>query len=438
MAINLKLGLGLALLVPSLILSYAYPRTALWLFLIYMPFSGTFVYWVGGGNPILQLSKDVFYIPALLALIIDARRRNKKIFVKEQLVPTLAILFVISLITLLLANGAKEFLPFCKDLADPYLRDANGDLVINPQTGIVILLPCKKGIPFLQGILGLKVLLGYVPLIFCGYYLIDSKEKLFFLGRLLVILAIVCCSLALVQYFYLKTGRCIGTRGATGDELFKASLQAKCLVGGSLLYSPSQGQIRLPGTFVSPWHWAWFLIANSAITFTVAFGDPMRRWRIVGITGLILVVINSVICGQRIALALVFGFIVLLIFTSGLFLRLQKFIPFLILLIVPLVYIAINNPDVVQARVDSFVTRWNTSPPHIFIANQLKLAWANQKGILGNGLGTATSSTRVFGDISLIETFHAKLLSEIGLIGLIAFIAFVAHLTILTFADYRS
>ena len=60
----------------------------------------------------------------------------------------------------------------------------------------------------------------------------------------------------------LKTGRCQGTEGlgVSGIDLFKPNLNAKCLVGGSLLYAPSQGVIRLPGTFVSPWHWAWFLV----------------------------------------------------------------------------------------------------------------------------------------------------------------------------------
>ena len=50
-----------------------------------------------------------------------------------------------------------------------------------------------SGSPFLQGILGMKILLGYVPLIFCAYYLIEDKKKLLFIGRLFVVLAIICC-----------------------------------------------------------------------------------------------------------------------------------------------------------------------------------------------------------------------------------------------------
>jgi hypothetical protein len=83
-------------------------------------------------------------------------------------------------------------------------------------------------------------------------------------------MAIACCVLGLMQYFMLVTGVCAGTDHLSGADLFKATLEAKCFVGGALVYSPSQDIIRLPGTFVSPWHWAWFLIANSALTFASA------------------------------------------------------------------------------------------------------------------------------------------------------------------------
>ena len=143
-----------------------------------------------------------------------------------------------------MVNGAQETLvPYCDNLTDyeKFLRAPDGTLLLNPETGIIYKTPCKEGSPFLQGVLGLKVLLGYVPLIFCGYYLIEDKKQLIFLGRVLLVLAIVCCSLGIIQYLMLKTGYCAGTR-ATGADLFRASLESRCLVGGSLLYSPGQGQ----------------------------------------------------------------------------------------------------------------------------------------------------------------------------------------------------
>ena len=429
-AVDLKIGLGIAALIPTLLFSFQYPRPALWFFLIYMPFSGTIVYSVGGGSIALQLVMDAFYLPAFVALLIECQRKNKPVFVVKQLVPTLAILVFVCLMTLFIVNVSQQMLPFCSDLPQRYLP--------RPEGGPPILIPCKDGIPFLQGILGLRVVIGYIPLIFCAYHLIEDKKRLLFLGRLLLVLALICCTLGLVQYWMLETGRCAGTRGAAGIDLFKASLDARCFVGGSLLYSPEQGEVRLPGTFVSPWHWAWFLVANGVICYATAFGDSSFRWRMAGLAGMALVFVNAVISGQRLALALVPALIILSLFLTGQIANLKRFIPVGVGLAIILGVAIAHNPDIVQNRVDSFVSRWNASPPHLFVQQQLDYAAENLQGFLGNGLGRGTNSTRVFGGVALIETFHAKLLYEIGYVGLFVFLLFVTHLTIVAWIKSRS
>ena len=439
--INFKIGAIAVILIPSLVLSYCYPRQALWFFLIYMPFSGTVTYWIGGGNALFQLSKDVFYFPPLIALIQDCRKKNKPILVNKKLILTFSVLVACAFMTLFLVNGSQQFiLPYCDSLTQDniFLKAPDGSFLLDPDTNLVIKTPCKDGIPMLQGILGLKAFLGYIPLIFVGYYLIETKQQLIFLGRLLLTLAIICCGLGLIQYGMLTTGICKGTTAAIGEQLFRASLQAKCFVGGSLLYSPSQGQIRLPGTFVSPWHWAWFLIANSFITFTVAFTDTSFFWRIAGLGGLALVFMNSVVSGQRIALALVPVCVVICLVLTGQIVNLKRFLPIGIGLALILTIVATYNPQIVQQRVDSFVARWNTSPPHLFIQEQINFAVRQQKGILGRGLGKATNSARAFGPTALVETYHPKLLYEVGYPGLIAFMIFVTNLVIVTFRSYRS
>ncbi len=438
---NLKLALGIIVGLPCIVFSYFYPRPALWVFLVYMCFSGTITYWIGGGNLLFQVAKDVFYLPALVALVQECRRQRKPIIVNSKLKLTFFILLTLALMTLFFVNGGQQVaLPYCDSLSDydKLLRSPDGSFILNPETGIVIETPCKTGIPFFQGILGLKVFLGYVPLIFCAYYLIDSDKQLVFLGRLLVMVAIVCCGLGIIQYFLLSVGICEGTRAASGGELFRATTGAKCLVGGSLLYSPSQGQIRLPGTFVSPWHWAWFLIANSFITFSVAFSDKAIFWRTSGLVGLALVCINSIICGQRIALALVPVCVFISLILTGQIVNLKRFIPIGTLLALILTTVALANPAIVQDRVDSFVTRWNTAPPHLFVIEQIDFAISEQRGILGRGLGKATNSTRAFGDTALVETYHPKLLYEIGYPGLISFVIFTTNIVIVTFSSYRS
>ena len=394
---------------------------------------------MGGGNALFQLAKDGLYLPAFLGLLQECRRKRKPIIVSKKLVGSLILIVAFALLTLFIVNGFNQLLPACDSLSeyDKFLRDANGELILSDR-GIVITTPCKKSIPFAQGLLGFKVLLGYVPLIFCAYYLIEDKKKLLFLGRLLVILAIICCTLALIQFWMLKTGRCAGNEYAVGAELFKPSLRAKCFVGGAVLYAPSQGQVRLPGTFVSPWHWSWFLVGNAAICFSVAFSDTAFLWRNLGLAGMALVFINAVICGQRLALAAVPGILIIMLFVTGKFADLKRFIPLAIGLSLVLFFgFSFLNPDFIQERIDSFVSRWNASPPYLFIQDQFDFAIRTQAGIFGRGLGTATNSTRIFGDVSLVETYHPKLWFEMGFVGLAAFMIFVSHLCIVTFQAYH-
>ncbi|NEO84602.1 MAG: hypothetical protein F6J87_10165 [Spirulina sp. SIO3F2] len=422
MAIDPKIGLAAGAGLPVMYWSFQYPRTALWMFLAYMPFGGTVLYQVVGGNAIFNLAKDAFFIPALIALVLESKRRKQSLWVSDKILVTLGILTVTASLTLLVVNGAMQFvLPLCENLPN----EGRGQL-------------CKDGIPLAQGVLGFKVLMGYVPLIFCGYHFIRNQRQLLWLGRFHLLLAIACCGLGVLQYLMLNKGICVGTRNEIGDALFKASIEAKCLVGGAVGFTPEQNFIRLPGTFASPWHWAWFLISNSAITFTTAFCDVSLWWRLGGLVGMALVFVNAVISGQRIALALVPVVTVILLVLTGQVANLKRFLPIGVGLAVLLTGVMATNPELVQERLDSFTGRVEASPPQEFIIHQFHWAMAEQRGFLGRGLGKATNSTRVFGSTALVETFHPKIMYEMGYPGVIAYIAFTTNIAWVTFWITRS
>lgn len=403
---DVKVGVaaGFGLLYTSL--SFKYPRHALWAFLIYLPFGGTITYAIGN-SPLLQLAKDGFYIPALFGVIQYCRREQLPIFIAKPLAVPLGILLLLSTCTLVFVNGADQ-------------------------------LSAGAGQPLMMGILGLKVLLGYIPLIVCSYYLLRNRADLLFLMRLTVVLILTCCGLAFIQYLMLKTGRCAGTQFAEGEGLFKASLNARCFVGGSLLYSPQHGQIRLPGTFVAPWQWGWFLISGAFLAFGPAFNDPKPIWRSLSLAALAAVFVLSVVSGQRIALALVPVTFVLLLVLTGQIVQLKRFLPTAVGLGLLLTMASLRNPELLQERINSFESRWNASPPHQFILDQLQWASRVTHGFLGSGLGKATNSARALGETVLIETYYPKLIYEIGVLGTLAFLLFVTVLTIHTFRVYRS
>lgn len=407
LTIDPKVGAGTTVGVLYTTLSFKYPRQALWAFLIYMPFSGTITYAIGS-NPLLQLAKDGFYIPALIGVLQYCQRERQPIIVSKPLLPPLLLLLTTCLLTLLFVNGAQQF---------------SGDGTEQP---------------IAMGILGIKVLVGYLPLIVCAYYLIRDKRDLLFLMRLTMILILACCGLAFLQYILLKTGYCEGTRFAEGEELFRATTEARCLVGGSLLYSPQHNQIRLPGTFVAPWQWGWFLISAGFLSFASTFNDPQARWRTLGLVSLASVFVMSVLSGQRIALALVPATIVLLLVLTGQIANIKRFLPIAFVLTLMLGFAAIQNPQILQERIDSLVGRWNASPPTQFILNQFSWVLAEQEGLFGNGLGRATNSARTLGETALVETYYPKVMYEIGPVGVLIFLSLVTVLTYVTFKAYRS
>ncbi len=403
---GLKAAVGAIVAILTISLSFKYPRQALWSFLIYLPLGGTVIYALGN-SPILQLAKEGFYIPALLGVVQYCRREKLPILIPKQLIVPMGIMLTCCVLTLLFVNGYQQF-------------------VTKP-----------GGVPLGLGIFGIKILLGYAPLMVCAYYLLRDRQDFLFLMRLSLLLIIFCCGLGLIQYLMLLTGICQGTRLAEGSDLFRASLGARCFVGGSLLYSPSQGVIRLPGTFVAPWQWGWFLISSAFIAFPTAFNDPKPTWRILGLVGLGAVFVMAVVSGQRIALALVPVVVAVLLIFTGQIANLKRFLPIAIGLGLALGIGAVNNAATVQERIDSFMSRWNASPPYDFILQQFQWSLA-RGGFLGRGLGRATNSGRFLGETVLVETYYPKLIYEIGILGTVAFLILVTTLTIVTFKAYRS
>jgi hypothetical protein len=404
---GIKLAIPGVLGIVVLSFSYKYPRHALFAFIIYLPFAGTAIYYIGN-SPIMQLAKDAFYIPAAIALWQTCSKRNEPFIVPKAIKVPFLIVFSCSMLTLIFINGGQQ------------LNPASGD------------------VPLGLGILGLKVFLGYFPLISCAYYLIRDQKDFLLLSRTQVILILVCGLLGMMQYFLLTIGVCKGTVGVEGDALFKATLDARCYVGGALLYTPEQGVIRLPGTFVAPWQWAWFLISSTFFTFATSFSDRSFIWRIIGLVTLAVVFMNAVVSGQRIALALVPICFILLLFLTGQIGNLKRFIPIggAIFLILGIAMAA--NPVIVQDRMDSFIGRWNASPPQQFIVEQFQDNWKGVDTPIGSGLGRATNSARVLGSTKLVETYYPKVLYEVGIMGTLAFLVLVTSITIATFKTYRS
>lgn len=420
-------------LVPSMVMSFKNPRWGLLALLIYLPFANTIAFSMikvfkvvgnmikyNNAYPLYKLAKDAFYFPALLGILVSTGTWGQLRPKIKPLLIAIVVLLVSCLLTLIFVNFADG------------------------------------GIGgFVKGFVGSKILLGYIPLILCGYYLVRQQKDVFFISRLLVILVLISCSLCFIQYFLLTQGICPDNAYISKlppvvppsalrfypDISDKATLKAVCFVGGSLLYNPAKDLIRLPGTFSDPWQWAWFLISASFITYAASFSDPSPRWRVTGWVAMALVLLTTLISGQRVALLVVpIAFLVLLLLTA----KKTKWLFIRFTFIAGLTCIAVSQIGFLQDKINDFFARWEYSPPFEFIVNQFKwLLWiqGESPNIFGlGGLGGATSATRRLTTEStrLIETFYVKLLYEIGLVGFLGFMAVMTVLTILTFRAYRS
>jgi len=394
---------------------FQYPRTSLYLFLIYLCFGGTITYLIPGAYrisdgfisfgplyPILQIIKDVFYFPALISIVFFSDTVRKIVPKIKSLLWGIGIFAAVCLLTFIFINFPQEFIT-------------------------------NQGSPILVGILGFKVWLSYIPLILCGFYLTKNKQQLIFITRLQVVLIITCCILTLFQYYALTSGLCIGSVGLPSPAFNRASLQARCLVGGSLLYYPDLNLIRLPGTFVAPWQWGWFLISSIFFSVGATIINRDKIWHYLSLATSVLVIITTAVSGQRIAIFFVPLFFVLLVAVT----EINKNKLYLKLGIIT--FVAAISPfiPIFNQAISSLIGRWEYSPPDDFTINTLEVIINNHRGILGNGLGTTSSAARKLGDTKLIEVFPAQLIHEMGYLGLIAFFILATIIVILGWKSYR-
>lgn len=414
---SLQVSLLGAAAIVAIAIAYRYPRQGLWLFLIYLPFTGTISYSfasiyraVGGyvsyskDYALFHLAKDALYFPALVAIVLSSHRLQQLRSRAKPLLIALLALLGVCLLTLFFVNLPQQ-------------------LSASP--------PEK---PLLMGIIGLKILIGYVPLVICGYYLIRDRQDLQFLLRLQVIIALICCSLCVIQYFLLASGICPGNINLPEPAATRVTLQARCFVGGSLLYNPVKKLISLPGTFVAPWQWAWFLISSSFFTAANSLGEFALPWRIISWISMGFVLLAAIISGQTTATILVpIIFLILLLITA----KNKSQITWKLILAICLGFLIANNLGVFGSALDSVIARWQYSPPQEFVVAQFN--WIARDGIevLGAGLGKAASAARRLGNVKLIETFYPRLLYEIGWLGTITFLIAVTTTTILTFKSYQ-
>ena len=369
--------------------------------LIYVPFAATVSYWLPGNIGLLaQLFGNVFYAAVLLATLIYCLQTRHRFILPQSLKIPLGIVLMLALITLVGANI-------------PQALDADGEQ------------------PLLLGLWGLKILIGYMFVVPCVYYLLGNRQDLVRLLRLQVAIILICCGLGIAQYISLRLGIC---NSQTGGALFKAS-RSQCLVGGSFLYQPEHGQIRLSGTLASPYQWEWFLITSVFFCFAAALCDRNRYWRWSAWIGMALIWVNAFISGSRLAFWIVPVSLMILRVSTAQLRNWRRSLFFAMGLLAAFALFRISEPGSNQAL--TIISNWQGESPGRFLLQQLRWALDNTNALWGQGLGRATNSALFLGRTRLIEAYPAKLLYEVGIPGLIAMFGLYTTLVVTLFQSYR-
>ncbi len=356
--------------------------------LYFMPFVGSIMFFFSLSGGIGSLLKDLtFYLPGLVGFIyIAVTDRTIRIQLRPLLLKTLKP--AIACLALLLIVLTVIFFQF-------NFR----------YTAFIIL-----------GFLGLKLLLGYVPLLLMGYFLFQDFEKFQKFIRQLGLFSLFISATVILQFFLLKLGIISSQNYATGQGT---------LYGDSFIRD--DGIYRLSGTFSAPAQLSYFLTFH-LILMVVLFLSDEKRWRIIWQFGILLTLTAVVFTGQKALILLAPIMIIVTCLVYGRLISLLK-LSFSILAVGLLAFVI--APENISAQSDLVIERFSDRTDTVsFNAQQLSTIFTNSDFLIGHGLGTGAPQARyLLGGQKFIETYQAKLIYEIGLFG-----TFLYYATLLTMA----
>lgn len=298
----------------------------------------------------------------------------------------------------------------------------------------------------LVGLIGLKVWLFYIPLYFLGYHLVDSKEQLIRLARVMLAIGMIPVIYGIGQAIALYSGfaeLAYGLHGLAAEDAtqFYTTFSE---AGG-------QGLSRLPSLFTFVTQYITFLVGLLPFSYALWMGaDPRRGPRVWYLISLGLIVLAGPLSGARAAYVLFPAYFGLALCLDGRWTNWWK--PTLaITCMIPaglgaLVWLLGSMPNtfldfVVDITGGYLSIGREESVIHQF-TDALSVTW------IGMGTGIATGPARYASavlegipateaNISGVEAFYAKTIVELGVPGLIVVVLLLGWLLIAGYLRLR-
>ena len=281
----------------------------------------------------------------------------------------------------------------------------------------------------LLGLIGIKVWLFYVPMLFLGYHLFRTREELQRVLRWMLLIAMVPCVIGILEAGLIASGQRDLVYGAYGDAAAAATQEfaAFSLGGGGLTRIPSIFQF-----IAQYWLFSTAAMALGYAAWRGNRGDPLLR--MLGPLCIATAAVASLTCGLRGAFIVVPGILLIIGVLEG-----ARIGPLLGLAAGSLAMIA---SALLLIKADSAALADLTYHHLLFILDFFKdgIDFGLREGI--GGLGTGVDSVaaryaydsaeygvvyRVLGGV-WYESWYLRALIELGIIGLALLAVFVVAL----------
>jgi hypothetical protein len=262
-----------------------------------------------------------------------------------------------------------------------------------------------------MALIGIKVWLFYVPLIFVGYSYVESQDDLFRLLRLTVALSFVPALFGLLEFVLTQ---------AIGYEPVMAAIY------GPAAQSATQGFFhpeiafgvrfgRIPSTFTFVTQYFCYLLVVIAASFALYEADPSKFWRGAALAPLAVLSLAAFLSGEIAA----FVFVPMVLMLAWMLCRgARALLPASAALaaVLGIAVVALGiDPTALAGYVWRLATRYSSEIAYGDLATALSLA------PFGAGTGTDTGPAR-FAVATImvgVENYYAKTLYELGIGGLL-------------------
>ena len=357
-------------------------RRGLWGLCLYMPFGGAITLYMHP-NKLPLLAKDLlFVVPAYIAFFLFNTRLLRQAPIPQGVLICLGAMAVIVLLQ-----------------------------TLNP--GIL---------HWMVAAIGVKVWLFYVPLLWLAGAFVRTEADLVRFLRVMVAIAIVPCTIGLLQWFGSATFGYQETITAFyGDRAANATQ-------GFASFSYGGDYFRIPATFTFTSQYFGYTWAMIAMSYALMRVDPSASWRRFSLLMMGIFIVAAILSGARSALVFVPILLILIVFLDQRLTGIVAGVVLMPVLVLSSLYLGGIDPLAVFSATQILVSNYGRD---LVLANLIDAIWNHPLGI-GTGMNTGPAR-HAFGDIQVLtylESYYAKAIVELGFFGGAAILATWAALIV--------